>query len=181
MAEEGPQAPQPPPAAPALPVEPPAAPPVQPPAPPTQPAVPPVQPAAPLVQPVPMPQLNWSHFKHEFTGKPDDDMEAHLFRTNDWMDTHAFPEGVKVQRFYLTLVEARLWYETLRPIALDWNGLQTQLRQQYSKIGNTREQLFHVWRSFCFDKNTEMLDAYVICIRQVAALLGFAKPKALSL
>ena len=59
------------------------------------------------------------------------------------MDTHIFPEGIKVQRLSLTLVgEARLWYESLRPIALDWNGLQTQYRQQYSKIGNTREQLF---------------------------------------
>ena len=56
--------------------------------------------------------------------------EVHLLRTNDWMDTHAFPEGVKVQRFCLTSVgEARLWYESLKPIALDWNGLQNQFRQ----------------------------------------------------
>ena len=56
------------------------------------------------------------------------------------MHTHAFPEGAKIQRFCLTLVgKARLWYESLRPIALDWNGLQNQFRQQYSKIGNTRE------------------------------------------
>ena len=97
-------------------------------------------------------------------------MEAHLLRPNDWMDIHAFPEGVKVQRFHMTLVdEARLWYDSLRPIALDWNGLQDQIRQQYSKIGNTREQLFHTWRSFHFDKNTETLDAHVTCIRQVAA------------
>ena len=34
-------------------------------------------------------------------------------------------------------------------------------RQQYSKIGNTREQVFHVWRSFNFDENTETIDAYV--------------------
>ena len=33
------------------------------------------------------------------------------------MDTHEFPDQVKVQRFCLTLVgEARLWYESLRPI-----------------------------------------------------------------
>ena len=96
------------------------------------------------------------------------------------MDTHAFPEGVKVQQFCLTLVgETRLWYESLRPIALDWNGLQNQFRQQYSKIGNTREQLFHVWRSFHFDENTETLDAYVTCIRQVATLLGYGKPQVL--
>ena len=106
-------------------------------------------------------------------------VEAHLLRSNDWEDTHALSEGVKVQRFYLTLVgEARLWYESLRHIALDWKGLQDQFRQQYSKIGNTWEQLFHVWRSFHFD-NIEMLYAYVTCIRQVAALLGYGKPQVL--
>ena len=42
---------------------------------------------------------------------------------NNWMDNHAFQEGAKVQRFCLKLVEeARLWYESLKPIALDWNG-----------------------------------------------------------
>ena len=45
------------------------------------------------------------------------------------MDNHAFPEGVKVQRFCLSLVgEARLLYKSLRPIALDWNALQDQFR-----------------------------------------------------
>ena len=46
-------------------------------------------------------------------------------------------------------------------------------RQQYSKIGNTKEQLFHAWQSFHFDENTEMIDAYVHHIRQVANLLGY--------
>ena len=93
---------------------------------------------------------------------------------NDWMDTHDFQGQVKVKRFCLTLVEeARLWYKSLRPINADWEGLQHMFRQQYSMIGNTREQLFHVWRSFHFDKNTETIDAYVHCIRQVANLLGY--------
>ena len=96
------------------------------------------------------------------------------------MDTHAFLEGVKVLQFCLILVgEVRLWYESFRPIALDWNGLQNQFRQQYSKIGNTREQPFHAWRSFHFDENTESLDTYVTCIRQVATLLGYGKPQVL--
>ena len=113
-------------------------------------------------------------------GKPNGNVEAHLLRTNDLVDTHAFPEGVKVQRFCLTLVgEARLWYESLMPIVEDWNGLQTQLRQQYSKIGNTNEQLFHVWRSFHFDENTETLYAYVTHMRQVAGLLDYGKPQVL--
>ena len=51
-----------------------------------------------------MPQLNWSCFKPEFVGKPDEDAEGHLLRNNDWMDTHVLPEGVKVQQFCLTLI-----------------------------------------------------------------------------
>ena len=53
------------------------------------------------------------------------------------------------------------------------------LRQQYSKIGNTREQLFHAWRSFHFDENAETIDTYVNCIRQVATLLGYQEPQIL--
>ena len=49
-------------------------------------------------------------------------------------------------------------------------------RQQYSKIGNTREKLFHAWRSFSFDQNTEIIDAYVTHIRHIAALLGYGEP-----
>ena len=101
-------------------------------------------------------------------------MEAHLFCTNDWMNTHNFLGDVKVQRFCLTLVgEARLWYDSLRLIANDWQALQEQFRQQYSKIRNTREQLFHVLRSFHYDENSEIRYAYVHCIRQVAVLLGY--------
>ena len=96
------------------------------------------------------------------------------------MDTHQFREDVKVQRFCLTLVgEGRLWYESLRPRNVDWLDLQNQFRQQYSKIGNTREQLFHVWQSFHFNENTETLDSYVMHIRQVATLLGYGEPQIL--
>ena len=64
--------------------------------------------------------------------------------------------------------------------------LQDQFRQQplkskMSKIGKAREQLFHVWRSFHFNKNTETLDTYVTCIRQVEVLLVYGKPKILEL
>ena len=97
MADGRPPAPQPLPVI--LPVVPPA-PPVQPPASPTQQIVPLAQP----IQPVPMLQLNCSHLKPEFGVKPHKDAEAHLLRTNDWTDTHAFPEGVKVKRFCLTLI-----------------------------------------------------------------------------
>ena len=62
--------------------------------------------------PIPMANqhhLNWSHFKPDFSGKPEEDAEVHLMRTNDWMTTHDFPEDQKVRRFCLMLlVEARL-------------------------------------------------------------------------
>ena len=70
----------------------------------------PQQPADPQ-SPQQMEHLNWSNFKPEFSGKPDEDAEAYLLHTNDWMNAHQFVEGVKVQRFSLTLLgEARLWY-----------------------------------------------------------------------
>ena len=85
---------------------------------PTEPQTP-QQPAQPVVH------LNWSHIKPEFSGKPDEDAEAHLLHTNDWMTAHHFVESVKVQRFCLTLLEeARLWYHSLEPINVDWQGLK---------------------------------------------------------
>ena len=70
----------------------------------------------------PQPQLmNWSYFKPEFSGKAEEDAATHLLKTNDWMDTYNFPEDIKVRRFCLTLTgEARLWYESLKPIDMDW-------------------------------------------------------------
>ena len=94
------------------------------------------------------------------------------------MNAHHFV-GIRVQRFCLTLLEARLWYISLEPINIDWPGLQNLFIQQYSKIGNTREQLFHVWRPFSIDKNTETIDAYVTHIRQIATLLVYGEPQIL--
>ena len=78
------------------------------------------------------------------------------------MNAHRFVDGVKVHRFCLTLIgEARLWFQSLEPINVDWPELPNLFRQRYSKVGNTREQLFHEWRSFSFDENTETIDSYV--------------------
>ena len=79
----------------------------------------------------PLPQLNWLIFL--FASKQDEDVETHPLRTNDWMNTHVFQEGVKVQRFCLKLVEVRLLYESPRPIAVDWDGLQ-------AKFGNNIQE-----------------------------------------
>ena len=81
-------------------------------------------------------------------------MQKHIFLEQmiGWTLMH-FKKVSKSKKFCLTLLgEARIWYESFRPIAVGWNGLQTQFRQQHSRIGNTREQLFHTCRSFHFDK-----------------------------
>ena len=82
----------------------------------------PVQPPMPMANN----QLNWSHFRPEFSGTPNEDAESHLLQTEDWMTTHNFPEDQKVGRFCLTLMgEARLWYATLniQQQQLNWDGL----------------------------------------------------------
>ena len=95
---------------------------------------PPPQPTPQALLPQPGQQvhmhMNWSHCKPEYSGKPEEDVEAHLLRTNDWMNTHDFPDDVKVQRFCLTLMgEARLWYASLEPIVMTWQELQNQFRR----------------------------------------------------
>ena len=47
--------------------------------------------------------LNWSNFKPEFSGKLEEDAEPHLLCLNDSMEAHCFEEGIRVQRFCLTL------------------------------------------------------------------------------
>ena len=104
----------------------------------------------------------------------------HLLHLNDWMNAHYFVNGVKVKRFCLTLLgEARLWFQSLEPVNVDWPELKILFRQRYSKVGNTREQLFHPWRSFSYDENTETIDSYVTQIRQVATHLGYEEPQIL--
>ena len=77
--------------------------------------------------------------------------------------------------------EARLWYESLKPIDMDWNVLQTRFRQQYSKFGSSREQYFHIWRSFRYDENEDTIDSYILKVKQVASLLNYGEPEILEL
>ena len=122
-----------------------------------------------------------SNFKPDFSGKPEEDAEAHLLYSNDWMDVHCFNENIKAQRFCLTLLgEARLCYHSLEALGeTTWAQFQNLFRQRYLNLGNTCKQLFHAWRSFTFDENTETIDSYVIRIRQVANLLGYGEPQIL--
>ena len=147
------------------------------------PGQPPLQPVpmqpVPAGMVVPTPQIiyqNWVGKKPEFSGKPEEDVESHLLSTRDWMEAYNFPEGEKVRCFCITLIgEARLWYESLAPLDNDWPALQNKFRWQYSKIGNTPKQLFHVWRTFKFDKNMDMVDSYVLRMSQVVAMLNYGE------
>ena len=128
---------------------------------------------------IPVPQVIYQNSigkKPEFSGKPEEDAESHLLNTRDWMEAHNFPEGEKVQHFRVTLIgEARLWYESLALLDYDWPALQNKFRCQYSKIGNTPEQLFHAWRTFKFDENTDSVDCYVLRMSQVTAMLNYGE------
>ena len=64
----------------------------------------PADPAAPQQPGQQLVHLNWSYFKPKFSGTPDEDAEAHLLHTNDWMNAHHLIKGVKVQTFCLTLL-----------------------------------------------------------------------------
>ena len=48
----------------------------------------PGKPACTATVPMANNQLNWSHFRPEFSERPEEDTEAHLLRTEDWMTTH---------------------------------------------------------------------------------------------
>ena len=59
---------------------------------PNQPNQPPNQVQNLPVVMVQLQQLNWSYMKAEFSGKPKEDAEEHLLRTNERMETHNFPD-----------------------------------------------------------------------------------------
>ena len=79
--------------------------PVAPPTPPVHLPAPPAQKNWPA-----QPPLNWSYFKPEFSAKPEDGAE--------WMETHNVTEVVKVEICLTLMGEVRLWYESLRHIAV---------------------------------------------------------------
>ena len=75
----------------------------------------------------------------------------------------------------LLIGEARLWYESLALLDNDWPTLQNKFRWQYSKIGNTPEQLFHARRTFKFNENTDSIDSYVLRMSKVVAMLDYGE------
>ena len=93
-------------------------------------------------------------FKPEISGKPEEDPEVHIPRKVDWMDTYNLAAGERVQRFPSPLLgEAQLGYQFKHAFQGNWVELKEIFKTKFSKIGNTREMLFHTWRSFHFDEN----------------------------
>ena len=45
----------------------------------------------------------------------------------------------------------------------------------------SREQYFHVWRSFHYDENEDTTDSYILKVKQVASLLNYGEPEILKL
>ena len=60
--------------------------------------------AAQALQGLQLVHLTQFYFNPEFSGKPNENAEQQLLHTNDWMHTHHFIDGVKVQTFCLTLL-----------------------------------------------------------------------------
>ena len=48
-------------------------------------------------------------------------------------------------------------------------------------FGSTREQYFHVWRSFHFDENVVTIDTYITRVKQVVVLLNYGELQILEL
>ena len=62
-----------------------------------------------------------------------------------------------------------------------WKNCSRGLELSSSKIGYTREQLFHAWITFYFDENAETIDAYVQRIRQGAGMFNYSEPQFLEI
>ena len=59
--------------------------------------------------------------------------------------------------------------------------MQECFRQQSTNFGNTKEQYFHVWRSFHYNESTDTIDSYISKIKQVAVLSNYKEPQILEL
>ena len=55
--------------------------------------------------------------------------------------------------------------------------MEERFRPQFSKMGNTWEQLFHAGKALQIDENAETMDVYVQRIRQAATMLDYSIPQ----
>ena len=84
-----------------------------------------------------------------------------------WLDA----EDVKCSIFCLTLAgDAHIWYAS---VGNDWNNLQRLFHRQFSKHGQTQEEVFQRWISFQFDQATGTINSCVVRFRQCAQKLKY--------
>ena len=97
-------------------------------------------------------QLNWSHFKSWSFLENQTKMQKHIYlgQMIGWTvkDFRIMIKSKDFVRHWQETLDSG--YKSLRPINADWIGLQNSFRQQYSKIGNTREQLLSCMEIFPF-------------------------------
>ena len=55
----------------------------------------------------------------------------------------------------------------------DWNNQQRFFCGQFSKLGQTPEELSQRWKSFQFDETTDTIDSYLLRLKQCAQILGY--------
>ena len=60
----------------------------------------------------------------DFLAMLEEDPQAHILRLIDWINTHNFAEGQRVQTFPIILAgEARLWYQSIYLFQGKWEEL----------------------------------------------------------
>ena len=108
-----------------------------------------------------------------FKGLPGERPDAHLLRTNDWMDTYNILPVNKPANFKHTLDHlAREWFDSLTfPIA--WNDLQQWFSRYFSTQGRSIKHLHDKWRNFSFTPSQDDIEAYIRDVKEAAHQLYY--------
>ena len=108
-----------------------------------------------------------------FKGFPGERPEAHLLRTNDWMDTYNIPAVDKPANFKHTLDHlAREWYDSLT-FPIGWNDLQQQFSRYFSTQSRSIKHLHDKWRNFSFTPGQDDIEAFIRHVKEAAHQLNY--------
>ena len=73
--------------------------------------------------------INWSNFKPEFSGKPEEDAEAHLLHSNDWMNAHHFNNLMSSKILSYTARRSKIVVPFFRTLRRNTMGSTTEFIQ----------------------------------------------------
>ena len=108
-----------------------------------------------------------------FKGTPGERPEAHLLRTNDWMDTCNILPVNKPTNFKHTLDHlAREWYDSLT-FPITWNDLQQRFSRYFFTQGRSIKHLHDKWRNFSFTPGQDDIEAYIRDVKEAAHQLNY--------